>query len=269
MTPLETLKGFKQHLDKTIVGLENSKLAICTLISTMGWICATENKVTYPLNGLIMGDLSIGKTHLIKTTAEYFGLPYVSIDTSTVSVEGAQGGTTLYNRLHSTKKFAGPAVIHLTGLEHCIEERQDSNQSWLLSKENELLELLDRTGRYTDCNTWIVLGSLEPPKDFNSIKTSTPRNMLEAISFSKKILNCFQTITYEKNNNEELVLKTLEDENSLCGLYRKTMIFLDQDFIITPEIKEYCKLVAKTEGIEAVPKHLFNIVAHRMSRSLK
>ena len=92
---LYTPKELKEHLDKYVIGQEEAKMTISTAVyNHYKRILLNDSKVDIKIdksNMLVVGNTGSGKTFIIKTLAEYMGIPYYIGDATSLTQAGYVG----------------------------------------------------------------------------------------------------------------------------------------------------------------------------------
>lgn len=92
---LYTPKELKEHLDKYVIGQEEAKMTISTAVyNHYKRILLNDSNVDIKIdksNMLVVGNTGSGKTFIIKTLAEYMGIPYYIGDATSLTQAGYVG----------------------------------------------------------------------------------------------------------------------------------------------------------------------------------
>lgn len=88
----KSAKAIKVHLDRFVIGQEDAKRQLSALLSIhLTWFSRNDRLNRTP-NAILIGPSGVGKTHSIRTAAEYLSLPYVIVDSSSLVPVGAKRG---------------------------------------------------------------------------------------------------------------------------------------------------------------------------------
>lgn len=83
----------KAHLDKFVVGQEPAKTELSTLMSMHLLLAREPDRKFQTPNALLVGPTGVGKTHSIRTVADYLRLPFVNGDATKLLPSGARAET--------------------------------------------------------------------------------------------------------------------------------------------------------------------------------
>ncbi len=112
-------RAIKAHLDERVVGQEMAKIFLSTLFSMHARRCrriditrrpAVDRNPVAP-NALLLGPTGVGKTHSIRSAAEYLKLPCVIVDSTSLVPSGAREGRSFDDVLNELVKRAHDIVL--------------------------------------------------------------------------------------------------------------------------------------------------------------
>ena len=84
-------RQLRAHLDTLVVGQVHAKVQLSVLFSMhLSWF-NQQRKLSNSPNAILMGPTGVGKTHTIRTAAAYLGLPFVSLDATSLVPSGILG----------------------------------------------------------------------------------------------------------------------------------------------------------------------------------
>lgn len=119
---IPSIEGILEHLNKNVVGQDNAKdtiaIAVRNHYKRMS-LPDDEKKLIEKSNILLMGNSGTGKTHLIKTLAEYIDVPLMIVDSSTYTTSGYVGNDVediikdLYERSGKSKSRTEKGIVFL------------------------------------------------------------------------------------------------------------------------------------------------------------
>jgi ATP-dependent Clp protease ATP-binding subunit ClpX len=90
ITPVRA-REIKAALDKAVVGQEQAKVALSVLFSMHTTWAANGSRLHQPPNALVLGPTGVGKTHTLRTAAEFLGVPFHIVDATSLAPTSFHG----------------------------------------------------------------------------------------------------------------------------------------------------------------------------------
>lgn len=139
----------KQELDKTVIGQEETKKALSVALFRFMYSFATEQRPE-GCNILLTGPTGSGKSMLARKLAEISKLPYLIVDSSTLSMGGWKGVNIenvmsgLYEREHDRPYF-GYAIVIFDELDKLIRQGTSDGTDYGKVTQSIFLSMMDGT----------------------------------------------------------------------------------------------------------------------------
>lgn len=160
--PTDTLK---EHLDKHVVGNETAKKMLSVAANMHQWQIAEyifnlafkkreytdRYRGTQKSSVLLVGPTGCGKTHMVKTISQILNVPFVSVDTSTLTGAGYKGFhmddifSQLIDKSSGDVYKAGTGIVFFDEIDKVISTHEDAYNFKLLVQQS-LLKVIDGDG---------------------------------------------------------------------------------------------------------------------------
>jgi ATP-dependent Clp protease ATP-binding subunit ClpX len=84
-------RDVKRRLDERVVGQESAKIQLSVLFSMhLNWFEQQHSTSRSP-DAILIGPTGVGKTHTLRTAAEYLGIPFLTVDSTSLVPAGIVG----------------------------------------------------------------------------------------------------------------------------------------------------------------------------------
>jgi ATP-dependent Clp protease ATP-binding subunit ClpX len=84
-------RQLRAQLETRVVGQDFAKIQLSVLFSMhLGWF-ENERRLSKSPNAILIGPTGVGKTHTLRTASEHLGLPFVTVDTTSLVPSGIVG----------------------------------------------------------------------------------------------------------------------------------------------------------------------------------